>query len=59
MNKYIVMKSPASGQVVSIFDRERQLVIPLSMSNMDYVEYLNWLDAGNQPDEPEVPDASN
>lgn len=61
MKKYIVMKSPASGGVVGIFDREREVAIPLSSSNSDYAEYLNWLSEGNTPDEPEEwnSDASN
>ena len=58
MNKYIVMKSPATNETVSIFDREREVVIPLSLSNTDYNEYLKWVEDGNVPDEPEDPDAN-
>ena len=53
MNKYILMKSPATGDTVSIFDRERELVIPLSLSNADYGAYLEWVNEGNEPDTPE------
>jgi hypothetical protein len=53
MNRYIVIKSPTSGDTVGIFDREREAVIPLSSSNSDYAEYLDWLSEGNSPDEPE------
>ena len=47
------MKSPATGDTVSIFDRERELVIPLSLSNTDYAAYLEWVNEGNEPDTPE------
>lgn len=53
MNRYIVMKSPATGETVSIFDREREVVIPLSESNADYRDYLLWVAEGNAPDVPE------
>lgn len=61
MVKYIVIKSPTSSTVVGIFDREREIVIPLSSSNSDYSDYLNWVSQGNSPDEPEEwnTDASN
>jgi len=33
-----------------IFDQERGWIIPPDLSNIDYVEYLAWIDDGNTPD---------
>jgi hypothetical protein len=41
----------------AILDTEHNLLIPLDSANQDYVEYLTWLEEGNEPDpvpEPEV-----
>ena len=54
MVRYIVMKSPASGEIIGVFDREKEFVIPLSESNTDYRAYLDWVADGNEPDIPEV-----
>jgi outer membrane protein OmpA-like peptidoglycan-associated protein len=33
-----------------ILDQEREWIIPPDTANMDYVEYLAWVDEGNTPD---------
>lgn len=33
-----------------IYDQENNLIIPADLSNMDYIEYLAWVDDGNTPD---------
>lgn len=33
-----------------ILEQERQMIIPPDTANMDYVEYLAWVDDGNTPD---------
>lgn len=33
-----------------IYDQENNLIIPADLSNMDYVEYLEWVEDGNTPD---------
>lgn len=59
MIRYINMRSEATGDVVSIFDREREVVIPISTSNTDYCNYLDWVALGNFADEPEGYDYGN
>jgi hypothetical protein len=44
MAKY---KSLPDGYVL---DQEREWIIPPDTANMDYVEYLQWVDDGNTPD---------
>lgn len=33
-----------------VLDQERQCIIPPDTGNIDYVEYLAWVDDGNTPD---------
>lgn len=33
-----------------IYDQENNLIIPADLSNIDYIEYLAWVDDGNTPD---------
>jgi hypothetical protein len=44
-NKYQVL-----GNYACIFDTERNCLIPLDPANTDYQAYLEWLEAGNEPE---------
>jgi hypothetical protein len=33
-----------------VYDQENNLIIPADLSNIDYIEYLAWVDDGNTPD---------
>lgn len=51
------LSRPINGVVKAVFleDGEIHMAIPFDRDNRDYVEYLKWLEEGNQPlpaDEP-------
>lgn len=51
MVRYVYLRALVSKEVVGVFDREREVVIPKSEDNTDWQSFVKWLEDGNEPDE--------
>lgn len=52
---YMLLKNPITNEVNTVRRTTDGACIPFDPANTDYVEYLAWLDEGNEPlpaDEP-------
>jgi hypothetical protein len=37
-----------------VIDQERKCFIPINLGNVDYIDYLKWIESGNEPDEKDL-----
>ena len=44
------LKYDEDGKVTQIYRPEDRAWIPLDEKNIDYVDYLKWVEEGNQPE---------
>lgn len=51
MVRYVYLRALVSKEVVGVFDREREVMIPKSEDNTDWQTFTQWLEDGNTPDE--------
>ncbi len=47
---YKIIKNPFSNEITSILRLRDTTFIPLDQGNIDYQEYLRWVDEGNEPE---------
>lgn len=52
---YQLLIDPFGNQIVCRLFEDRQVIIPVDSSNVDYQEYLQWLAEGNVPEPPPPP----
>jgi hypothetical protein len=47
---YKLFKDPQLGVITYVFNIDTGAFIPFDESNRDYQEYLEWVEAGNEPE---------
>jgi hypothetical protein len=50
MAKYKLSKDPTTGKELPFILLGKYITIPKNTENADYLEYLEWVKAGNSPD---------
>ena len=52
---YKIILNPYSKEIINILRLTDETYIPLDPDNTDYKEYLKWIDTGNVPQLPDLP----